>query len=319
MEYIRVTKENLEKEHICCAISNNKDIQVSSKKAWLADRFDEGLVFLKSVERGKCFIEYIPAECAWNPIEAPGYMYINCLWVSGSFKGHGCSSELLSACIEDSKEKGKEGLCILAAARKKPFLADPKFLKYKGFEACDEADNGIQLWYLPFEEKTEPPVFKECAKHPHINERGYVLYYTNQCPFNAKYVPILEETAQKNGIPFKAVKIESRKDAQNVPTPITTYALFCDGEYVTNEQMNDKKFLKLVGREEKTTWHRTRRLNRSPTWRTISPNGIPTSAARRSWSSTPASRASRSCVPTATRSGRISSASWTVSSRRPAT
>ena len=44
------------------------------------------------------------------------------------------------------------------------------------------------------------------------------------------------------------VKIESRKDAQNVPTPITTYALFCDGEYVTNEQMDDKKFLKLVGR-----------------------------------------------------------------------
>ena len=39
MEYIRVTKENLEKEHICCAISNNNDVQVSSKKAWLADRF----------------------------------------------------------------------------------------------------------------------------------------------------------------------------------------------------------------------------------------------------------------------------------------
>ena len=36
-----------------CAISNNKDVQVSSKKAWLAERFDEGLVFLKSVERGK--------------------------------------------------------------------------------------------------------------------------------------------------------------------------------------------------------------------------------------------------------------------------
>lgn len=37
MEYIRVTKENIEKEHICCAISNNKDVQVSSKKAWLMD------------------------------------------------------------------------------------------------------------------------------------------------------------------------------------------------------------------------------------------------------------------------------------------
>ncbi|MEE1164586.1 MAG: GNAT family N-acetyltransferase, partial [Lachnospiraceae bacterium] len=72
MEYVRVTKENLEKEHICCAISKNKDVQVSSKKTWLADRFDEGLVFLKSVDRGKCFIEYIPAEKAWVPIKADG-------------------------------------------------------------------------------------------------------------------------------------------------------------------------------------------------------------------------------------------------------
>lgn len=152
MEYIKVTNENIEKEHICCAISNNKDIQVSSKKAWLSERFEDGLVFLKSTERGKCFIEYIPAENAWNPILAEEYMYIDCLWVAGSFKGYGYSSDLLNACIEDSKNKGKKGLCILAAAKKKPFLADPKFLKYKGFQVCDEADNGIQLWYLPFVE-----------------------------------------------------------------------------------------------------------------------------------------------------------------------
>ena len=121
MEYIQVTKENLEKEHICCAIANNNDVQVASKKAWLTDRFDEGLVFLKSAERGKCFIEYIPAENAWVPIDAPNFMYIDCLWVSGSFKGHGYSTDLLNACIRDSKEKGKDGLCILSAAKKMPF------------------------------------------------------------------------------------------------------------------------------------------------------------------------------------------------------
>ena len=64
MEYIKVTSENIDNEHICCAISNNNDIQVSSKKTWLKERFDDGLVFLKSIERGKCFIEYIPAENA---------------------------------------------------------------------------------------------------------------------------------------------------------------------------------------------------------------------------------------------------------------
>ena len=246
MEYIRVTKDNLGTEHICCAIANNKDIQVSSKKLWLADRFDEGLVFIKSAERGKCFVEFIPAENAWNPIEAPDYMYIDCLWVSGSFKGHGYSTDLLNACIEDSKAKGKDGLCILSTAKKMPFLSDPKFLKYKGFEVADKADNGIELWYFPLKKGAKKPSFKECAKHPHINEKGYVLYYTNQCPFNGKYVPILEQTAKDNNIPFRVIHIQSREDAQNAPTPITTYAFFKDGEYLTNEQMNDKRFLKRV-------------------------------------------------------------------------
>lgn len=246
MEYIRVTKENIDKEHICCAISSNKDVQVISKKDWLRDRFDDGLVFLKSVERGKCFIEYIPAENAWNPIDAKDYMYIDCLWVAGSFKGHGYSSELLEYCINDSKEKGKKGLCILCANKKKPFLADPKFLKYKGFQVCDEADNGIELWYLPFDDINDKPRFKECAKHVSINEKGYVLYYTSQCPFNAKYVPMLEDVAKEHNIPFKAIHITTKKQAQSVPTPVTTYALFHDGEYLTNEQMNVNKFLRLV-------------------------------------------------------------------------
>lgn len=248
MDYIRVTKENLESEHICCAISNNKDVQVASKKAWLLDRFDEGLVFLKSTERGKCFIEYLPAEYAWNPIDADGWIYIDCLWVSGSMKGHGYSNDLLNECIRDAKGQGKKGLCILSSAKKKPFLADPKFLKYKGFSVCDEADNGIQLWYLPLSDDGGKPVFKECAKHPHVGEPGYVLYYTSQCPFNAKYVPIVEQTAKEHGIPFRAIHLENRSEAQSAPTPVTTYALFHNGAYVTNEQMNDAKFLKLASR-----------------------------------------------------------------------
>ena len=247
MEYIQVTKENLEREHICCAISKNTDVQVASKKAWLAERFDEGLVFLKSVERGKCFIEYLPAEMAWNPIEAPDYMYIDCLWVSGALKGHGYSNDLLERCIDDSRAKGKLGLCILSSAKKKPFLADPKYLAHKGFAVCDEADNGIQLWYLPFSDAADKPRFRDCARHPRVEKTGYVLYYTNQCPFNAKYVPLVEQTAREQGVEFMAIHLQSREEAQAAPTPITTYALFCDGQYLSNEQMNEARFIKLLG------------------------------------------------------------------------
>jgi len=246
MEYIQVTRENIENEHICCAISNNKDVQVASKKEWMNKCFDDGLTFIKSTERAKCFIEYIPAENAWVPIVAPDYMYIDCFWIAGAFKGHGYSNDLLEKCIEDSKSRGKVGLCILSSAKKKPFLSDPKHLKYKGFMLADESDAGINLMYLPFEETAIVPKFKESAKHPHIDEKGYVLYYTNQCPFNGKYVPTVEKTAEENGIPFKAIRIENKEQAQNAPAPCTSYALFKDGEFLTNEQQNDKRFLKLV-------------------------------------------------------------------------
>ena len=61
-------------------------------------------------------------------------------------------------------------------------------------------------------------------------------------------MPIVEQAAKAHDIPFRAFRLTSRNEAQSAPTPVTTYALFCDGNYVTNEQMNDAKFLKLAFR-----------------------------------------------------------------------
>ena len=99
MNYISITKENIDKEHICCAMSGKQSLK---KKEWLKQRFDEGLVFYRSEERGKCFIEYIPAENAWVPIEAEGFLYINCLWIAGAMKGHGYANDLLAECVRDA-------------------------------------------------------------------------------------------------------------------------------------------------------------------------------------------------------------------------
>ena len=52
---MKLTTENLDSEHICCAISSNKDPLVLTKKQWLRERLEEGLVFLKGDIRGKCF------------------------------------------------------------------------------------------------------------------------------------------------------------------------------------------------------------------------------------------------------------------------
>ena len=246
MEMIRLTHENLEQEHICCAISNNKDPQVASKKAWLKERLDEGLVFLKSAQRGKCFIEYIPAEYAWVPIEADGYMHINCFWVSGSLKGHGYSNELLETCICDARAKGKKGITVISSPKKKPFLSDPNYLSYKGFMIADTAEPYFTLLYLPFYENADIPKFKEQAKEANISEQGFVLYYTAGCPYTAKYAPLVEKSAKQNGIPFKSILIDSREKAQSAPAAWINYALFYNGKYITNEILSEKKFLALT-------------------------------------------------------------------------
>ena len=243
MDYIQITEDNLESEHICCAISSKKDPQVIAKKEWMRERLKDGLVFLKGNIRGKCFIEYISAENAWVPITAENYIHINCFWVSGSCKGHGYADDLLERCIADAKEKGKSGLTVISSAKKKSFLSDPSYLAYRDFKLADTADPWFHLLYLPFSDEAPVPRFKDCAKHPKSESEGYVLYYTNGCPFTAKYVPVLEQTAKENGISLKTIKIDSLEKAQNAPVAWTNYALFYNGDYVTNEILSHKKFL----------------------------------------------------------------------------
>lgn len=246
MEIITVTKENLEQEHICCAISNNNDPQVAAKKAWLAERLDDGLTFKKCNVRGKCFIEYIPAEYAWTPIDADGYMYIDCLWVAGQFKGQGYSNLLLDECIRDSREKGRLGLVTLSSNKKRPYLADPKYLKHKEFLPADTAEPYFELYYLPFFNGAAKPAFRSQAKTPHTGEQGFVLYYTHQCPFTAKYAPLIEDAAKSRGLPFGLKLIDSLEQAKNAPSPFTTYSLFYNGEFVTNEILSEARFEKIV-------------------------------------------------------------------------
>lgn len=242
MELIRVTRENPEREHICCAISNNRDCQVASKKSWLAGRFDEGLVFLKGDVRGKCFIEYIPMENAWAPVEGAGLMWIDCLWVSGRLAGHGYSTQLLDECIRDSREQGKRGLAILSADKKRGFLADPKFLRHKGFQAADEAGY-FRLYWLPFEEDGEPPRFRDCVRQSGPEE--LTLYYTQQCPFTAKYVPLAEKLLEAKGVTLRVVRLETREQAQSAPCPFTIYSLFYQGKLLTHEILSEKRWDKL--------------------------------------------------------------------------
>ena len=247
MNIITIDQDNINREHICCAISDKKgETCVSSKKAWMKNAFADGLVFKRLDERGKVFIEYIPAENAWCPIIATGYMHINCLWVSGQFKGQGWADKLLEECVVDAKKQSKLGITIVASEKKRPFLSDAAYLKHRGFKEADTAPPFFVLYHRPFADGAPIPQFKDCAKHGRSNEHGMVLYYTNQCPHTDKYAPLICEIAAQSGQTVKLIKLESKEQAQNAPTPFPTYSFFNDGKFVQNEIFSAAKFEKFL-------------------------------------------------------------------------
>ena len=77
-EYINLTLENIDDEHICCAIGDPKHQEgVDSKKEWIKSKLKDGHIFRKLDARGKIFIEYEPIETAWIPISGKNYEYSN--------------------------------------------------------------------------------------------------------------------------------------------------------------------------------------------------------------------------------------------------
>ena len=244
-QFINLTLENLEREHLCCAIGDKKhQCGVDAKKQWLSERIPEGHVFRKLDERGKVFIEYAPLETAWVPVEGDDYIYVHCLWVAGSFKGKGYGHELLSCCIADAKAQGKSGVCVISAQKKTPYLSDKKFLLKYGFEVADTAPGGYELLALSFDGTS--PRFTEGAKRQTVESRDLTIYYGVQCPYIPNCIQEVEAYCKANGIPLRLVAVDSLEKAKSVPCVFNNWAVFLEGKFVTTHLLNEGYLKKLL-------------------------------------------------------------------------
>ena len=251
---ITLDKSNIDKEHICCAISDKKcKDSYELKKEWLRKEFDNGYVFRRIDARAKVFIEYGPAENGWVPIDAPNFLLVNCLWVSGQYKGQGYGKELLRLAIEDAKSQGKDGLVTVVGTSKFHFMSDTKWLLKQGFETCEKISSGFSLLVIKINPIANNPKFKDSVRSGECAEKkGLVVYYSNRCPFTEYHVTTsLIETAKKKGIPFKIIKLETMEQAQSAPTPATIFSLFYNGRFITTDlsACMDSRFDKVIGAE----------------------------------------------------------------------
>ncbi|QRN84672.1 GNAT family N-acetyltransferase [Clostridia bacterium] len=224
MSYINITAGNIEEEHICCAIADKKHQDgVYIKKEWLKDRVIEGHVFRKLDARGKVFIEYSPLETAWTPVLGDNYLYIYCLWVSGSFKKKGYGKELLEYCIDDAKKQNKSGICVISSKKKKPFLSDKKFMTKQKFISVDTIDDEYELLALSFDGTY--PRFTDTAKNQKIDSKDLTIYYGLQCPYIPNCIKEVETFCKANGIKLNLKKVDTLEKAKAMPCVFNNWAV----------------------------------------------------------------------------------------------
>lgn len=248
---ITLNKSNIDNEHICCAISDKKCKEsYELKKEWLRHEFEHGYIFRRIDARAKVFIEYGPAETGWVPVNAPDYLFINCFWVSGQYKGKGYGKELLRLALEDAKIQAKNGLVTVVGTTKFHFMSDTKWLIRQGFEICEKLPSGFSLLVKKIDPDAKNPCFKDSVKAGNCEEKnGLVVYYSNRCPFTEYHVKTsMPETAKKRNLSLKIIKLDTIEKAQSAPTPATIFSLFCNGKFITTDLSvcMDSRFDKIV-------------------------------------------------------------------------
>lgn len=245
--FIDLTPSNLRQEHICCAIAGKQHQEgVARKKAFLARGFESGLVFRKLDVRGKVFVEYAPAEHAWKPVVAPGYLVIHCLWVSGRYKGGGLGRDLLQHCLADSRDFHG----VVAVTGRSPYLTDTRFFLHHGFEVLERTDTGFDLVCYREGADPAPPRFADSARRGTVSEDSGVHFeYVHQCPFVPGCVAEMSDVARVFDLAVTARELTTPAQAQTAASPFGTFGAFLRGRLLTHELMSGNKFRKLLESE----------------------------------------------------------------------
>ena len=89
----------------------------------------------------------------------------------------------------------------------------------------------------------EKPYFSENAKEMKISSKDLTIYYSLQCPYIPNCIEQVQEYCNRNNIPLNLIAVDTLEKAKNVPCIFNNWAVFYNGDFVTNHLLNET-FLK---------------------------------------------------------------------------
>jgi hypothetical protein len=229
---------------------NPKQEGARNKLDWMKARFNEGMIskvlFLEDQQKSAGFIEYIPGEQAWRAVDAPGSLFIHCIWVyPNDQKKRGYASILLQECIKDAKKLKKTGIAVITSEG--AFMAGKDLFLNNGFiiAASEEPSFHLLAYQL---KKRSLPKFRDWR----VNVKKYHglhILYSNQCPWVARSITELSVTAEKYGLIPTITEYKTAKEAQNSPSVYSTFNLVYNGRLLSDHYISKRRFENIIKQE----------------------------------------------------------------------
>jgi len=244
---VKVGPENLSECGIGCLKSRDNPGYVR-KVEWLRKRFAEGLRFLlfrDEKENPLAFLEYVPGEFAWRPVDARGWLFVHCLWVfpAGQRIG-GLGTRLIEACVEEAERARSAGVAAMVSDG--TWMAGKQIFLKNGFERVAERDR-FELVVRRLMVGAEPR-FRDIDAH-YASYRGLHIVYSDQCPLLSKSANDVSEMAAEHGLKLHVTLLKSAREAQDAPSYYGSFSLLWNGRLLSDHYVSKGRFSNILRKE----------------------------------------------------------------------
>ena len=229
-------------------LTNPKNQGYQPKVEWLQKRFAEGLRFLLCRDqKGKplAFLEYVPGEYAWRPVDARGWLFVHCVWVypKGQKVG-GLGGRMIRTCVEEARQAGARGVAAMVSDG--TWMAGKEVFLKNGFVQVAETDR----FQLVIHRLREGPVprFRDISGNL-AKYRGLHIVYAAQCPMLPKSVKDLSEMAAEHDLELRVTMLRSAREAQNAPSYYGVFSLVWNGRLLSDHYVSKGRFRNILRKE----------------------------------------------------------------------
>jgi hypothetical protein len=246
---VNINETNIDQYPPTCFL-NPKNEGYLIKREWIKERFSEGLIikqlYLDIKGKSNGFIEYIPGENAWRAVDASGYMFIHCLWITpNNIKNKGYGSKLIAECIKDAEKQDKYGVAVVTSEGS--FMTGKDIFLKNGFKSIQSAKPSFELMIKPLKDGPKPK-FKDWEKHLK-DYTGLNIIYSNQCPWVARSINELTEVSKKYGLDLKINELKTAKDAQEAPSIYAIFNIVYNGKLLADHYISSRRFENIIKKE----------------------------------------------------------------------